>query len=209
MSSIKVLEAKFLCAASKLQHCPPMHLPEVAFLGRSNVGKSTLINQILGQQIAKSSATPGKTKSANFFSTTWQLPHTKALRFYCVDLPGFGYAKVSKSLKQEWGVFLCALLEQRASIKLFIHLIDARHPDLAIDRQVAHFLAQLAQPTQKILRVYTKFDKLNSNQKHALWHNCPNFLPSALKMSDLAPKFGSRFAIQRAILEGLFGVGCA
>ncbi|WP_104639249.1 ribosome biogenesis GTP-binding protein YihA/YsxC [Helicobacter bizzozeronii] len=205
MPQIKVLQSQFLCAASKLEHCPPMHSPEVVFLGRSNVGKSTLINKVLQQKIAKSSATPGKTQTANFFETAWQLTQ-QTLKFHCIDLPGFGYAKVSKSLQQEWGVFLCDLLKQRTSIKLFLHLVDARHPNLAIDQEVGHFLDQLISPTQQVHQIYTKFDKLNANQQHALWHKSPNFLATCLKPTGLSAKFGSLEAIQRAIIEGLFGI---
>ncbi|TSA86994.1 ribosome biogenesis GTP-binding protein YihA/YsxC [Helicobacter mehlei] len=205
MPPIKVLQSQFLCAASKLEHCPPMHLPEVVFLGRSNVGKSTLINKVLQQKIAKSSATPGKTQTANFFDTRWQLTH-QVLKFHCIDLPGFGYAKVSKSLQQEWGVFLCNLLKTRSSIKLFLHLVDARHPNLALDQEVACFLDQLIAPTQQVRRIYTKFDKLNANQQHALWHKTPNCLATCLKTTDISAKFGSLDAIQMAIIEGLFGI---
>ncbi|WP_205588371.1 ribosome biogenesis GTP-binding protein YihA/YsxC [Helicobacter vulpis] len=202
MNPIKIIESRFLIAATHLAQCPPECVPEVAFVGRSNVGKSTLINRILQCQIAKSSATPGKTTSANFFSTTWRVAPQETLRFYCIDLPGFGYAKVSKQRKKEWESFLSALLTQRASIKLILHLIDSRHVGLELDQQVHAFLQSVLHPDQSLERVFTKFDKLPKNAQHALYqsHNGP--LISA--QGPLNPKFGTLLKLQRAILKSLF-----
>ncbi|BCZ17127.1 Ribosome biogenesis GTP-binding protein YsxC [Helicobacter sp. NHP19-003] len=206
--SLKVLESHFVCSATNIAQTPPTHLPEVAFLGRSNVGKSSFINQILGRKIAKSSATPGKTQMANFFATTWQMGDEK-VAFGCIDLPGFGYAKVSKGLQEEWGAFLCALLQQRPSIKLFLHLIDARHPQLNLDQQVQAFLQSFIKPDQQIRCVYTKFDKLTSHAKHTLLQEHPGALVSVLKPSTLKPKFGSLEHLQTTLLNALLGRICA
>ncbi|WP_104708556.1 ribosome biogenesis GTP-binding protein YihA/YsxC [Helicobacter ailurogastricus] len=203
-TSLRVLESHFVCAAASMAHCPPASLPEVAFLGRSNVGKSTFINQLLGHKIAKSSATPGKTQTANFFATTWQLGLEK-VAFGCIDLPGFGYAKVSKSLQEEWGVFLCTLLKQRPSIKLFLHLIDARHPHLSLDTKVQEFLQSFIKLDQRIQCIYTKFDKLTSHAQHALLQENPSALVSVLKPSTLKPKFGSLQNLQKTLLNALLG----
>ncbi|CCM10768.1 ribosome biogenesis GTP-binding protein YihA/YsxC [Helicobacter heilmannii] len=206
--SLKVLESHFVCSAINMAQTPPAHLPEVAFLGRSNVGKSSFINQLLGRKIAKSSATPGKTQMANFFTTTWQLGEEK-IAFGCIDLPGFGYAKVSKSLQEEWGVFLCTLLKQRPNIKVFLHLIDARHPHLSQDARVQEFLKSFIKPDQCIRCIYTKFDKLTSHAKHALLQEHPQALVSVLKPSTLKPKFGSLEQLQATLLNALLGYACA
>ncbi|WP_120944749.1 MULTISPECIES: ribosome biogenesis GTP-binding protein YihA/YsxC [Helicobacter] len=202
MNPINVVQSRFLITASNLAQCPPACAPEVAFVGRSNVGKSTLINRILQRQIAKSSTTPGKTKNANFFSTTWRIAPQETLSFGCIDLPGFGYAKVSKQVKREWEVFLSALLAQRPSIKLILHLIDSRHVNLELDQQVRAFLQHILRPDQSLERVFTKFDKLNKNAQHALYksHNAP--LISA--QGALDSKFGTLLDLQRAIIKNLF-----
>ncbi|MFC3847094.1 ribosome biogenesis GTP-binding protein YihA/YsxC [Helicobacter baculiformis] len=203
MGPIKILESTFLRAATNLAQCPPPSLPEVVFVGRSNVGKSTLINTILERKIAKSSATPGKTQSANFFNTRWKIsPEEQTLDFACIDLPGFGYAKVSKELKQQWAKFLGALLTQRASIKLVLHLVDSRHLHLETDNQVRAFLESFLRPDQTLRRVYTKFDKLSKNAQHALYKTQNAPLVSA--QGVLNPKFGSLLNIQQTILEALF-----
>ncbi|GMB96571.1 ribosome biogenesis GTP-binding protein YihA/YsxC [Helicobacter sp. NHP22-001] len=202
--NLKVLESRFMCSATNMAQIPPTSLPEMAFLGRSNVGKSSFINQLLGRKIAKSSATPGKTQMANFFTTTWQLGAEK-IAFGCIDLPGFGYAKVSKSLQEEWGAFLCTLLQQRSSIKLFLHLIDARHLHLSQDENVQVFLQSFVKPDQSIRCVYTKFDKLTSHAKHALLQEHPNALVSVLKPSTLKSKFGSLKHLQITLLNALLG----
>ncbi|BCD46135.1 ribosome biogenesis GTP-binding protein YihA/YsxC [Helicobacter suis] len=202
---IKVLKTHFVRSSTRLQDCPPANMAEVAFLGRSNVGKSTFINQLLECKIAKSSTTPGKTKTANFFTTTWQLEQ-EVVKFGCVDLPGFGYAKVSKSLKQEWGGFLYTLLKQRVSIKLFLHLIDSRHPNLEIDAALQQFLKSVIKPDQQIMCVYTKFDKLNSHDQHALYYKTPHLLVSTLKIATLPPKFGSLKGIQQRVIHALLGL---
>ncbi|WP_104749316.1 ribosome biogenesis GTP-binding protein YihA/YsxC [Helicobacter cynogastricus] len=202
MKPIKVIESSFLKSAYNLAQCPPACAPEVAFVGRSNVGKSTLMNTILERKIAKSSATPGKTQAANFFRTQWQISSTETLDFICIDLPGFGYAKVSKELKQQWATFLSDLLIQRSSIKLILHLIDARHPHLSLDTEVRGFLESFLRPDQTLRCVYTKFDKLSKNAQHALYQQQNAPLVSA--QGALNSRFGSSFEVQKTILEALF-----
>ncbi|WP_104728998.1 ribosome biogenesis GTP-binding protein YihA/YsxC [Helicobacter felis] len=201
MKPIKIIESNFLRSAYNLAQCPPACMPEVVFVGRSNVGKSTLINTILERKLAKSSATPGKTQAANFFCTRWQIPPAKILDFICIDLPGFGYAKVSKEIKGQWAVFLSDLLIQRSSIKLILHLIDARHPHLPLDVEVRDFLESVLRPDQTLKRVYTKFDKLSKNAQHTLYQQQNTPLISA--QGALNPKFDS-LGVQKTILEALF-----
>ncbi|WP_199766018.1 ribosome biogenesis GTP-binding protein YihA/YsxC [Helicobacter salomonis] len=202
MKLIKILESTFLRSANNLAQCPPEHVPEVVFVGRSNVGKSTLINTLLERKIAKSSATPGKTQSANFFHTRWQISSAETFNFNCIDLPGFGYAKVSKTIKQQWEGFLTDLLVQRSSIKLILHLIDARHLNLPLDAEVHDLLKSFLHPDQSLKRIYTKFDKLSKNAQHTLYQQQNAPLISA--QGAFNPKFGSVLHLQKTILEVLF-----
>lgn len=134
-------------------------------LGRSNVGKSTLINTLLESNLAKSSSTPGKTRLINFFTAMWcdteQGLHTPLT---LIDLPGIGYAKVSKAEQELWGRHLWEFLRQRSSIKLFVHLIDSRHPDLPIDENLARQIQGILRGDQTLLAIYTKADKLKKTE---------------------------------------------
>ncbi len=165
---IKVKNASFLTSAASIKDSPYEGVSEVVFLGRSNVGKSSLINALTNNKnLAKSSSTPGKTRLINFFEVKL-LKDEKEFDIRFVDLPGFGYAKVSKSLKDEWQKSLTNFLERRDSIRVFVHLIDARHPNLEIDSLVEEYLEDIKRPDQKIIRVFTKGDKLKQKDKSAL-----------------------------------------
>jgi GTP-binding protein len=161
---IKVVDANFIKSAQSIKDSLPSDLSEVVFVGRSNVGKSSLLNSLANRKsLAKKSSTPGKTQLINFFGITYANQEERyALRF--VDLPGFGYAKVSKSIKSEWHKNISSFLEERNSIRLFIQLIDARHFGLDIDMEVNAYLNSIKQPDQKIITVCTKMDKLNQSQ---------------------------------------------
>ncbi|STP13045.1 GTP-binding protein Engb [Helicobacter mustelae] len=165
---IKIKQATFLTSAKKLQDCPPEDLAEIAFLGRSNVGKSTFINLMANHaKLAKCSSTPGKTQLINFFLMRCE-HEGREFFFRFVDLPGFGYAKVCKDLKREWEKNLWDFLQYRSSIKLFLHLIDCRHVDLPIDESVSQILEQRCHGDQSVLKIYTKCDKLNANERTRL-----------------------------------------
>lgn len=173
---INIINASFLNSAPSLASCPDFGLSEVAFLGRSNVGKSSLINALCSQKgLAKSSSTPGKTQLINFFSVEFQknqsleneLVKTKAKAVF-VDLPGFGYAKVSKSMKDSWQRNLSEFLKQRTYIRAFVHLVDSRHGDLESDELLSEFLSSFVRADQRVLKVFTKADKLNQSQKSKL-----------------------------------------
>lgn len=170
---ISVVESRFLTSASSIEQAPPPKSSEVVFIGRSNVGKSTLINLIADSKgLAKSSSTPGKTQLINYFETIWKRGEER-IPLWLVDLPGFGYAKVAKSMRQDWGVKLSRFLQERRSIKLFIQLIDARHPDLAIDSEAYAMVEAICRGDQKILKVFTKMDKLNRNEQRCLQGRFP------------------------------------
>lgn len=289
------INAKFLTSAASIADAPSFAMSEVAFLGRSNVGKSSLINALLARKgLAKSSSTPGKTQLINFFDVAFQSDAPLGLRdeilnvnsggasndrsyeqacdtcedelcadgdseafhddhsgsnekapcddrsdsatlhddrdnsasphlnlaaqnslnlaatdtsskssssfahaekdakfkekfsLIFVDLPGFGYAKVSKKLHHIWQKNLDEFIKNRLEIKLFVHLIDARQFDLAIDKNLQNYLASFLRGDQKVVRLYTKCDKLNQSERAKLLRHDPQaVLVSTLKGSGL------------------------
>ena len=178
---IRVLNAKFISSSPSIKDAAEFALSEVVFLGRSNVGKSSFINALVNQKaLAKSSSTPGKTQLINFFEVEFDErddqsgEKTDKFKIMFVDLPGFGYAKVAKSKHEEWRRNLDEFLKFRSSIKLFVHLIDARHFDLDIDVNVNNYINEFLRPDQKILNFYTKADKLNQSSKSTVLKFDPN-----------------------------------
>lgn len=280
--------AQFITSAANIAGAPEFAMSEVAFLGRSNVGKSSLINALTGRKnLAKSSSTPGKTQLINFFEVKFkqklvadsdgsqnEIPpdlaskealssaancaqdHAEAaasernlkqdfvlnlksasadfrsdretdpaagfapnsaqsselnftgrsalsladnpafsdlaslgenISLIFVDLPGFGYAKVSKKLHYIWQKNLDEFIKERLNIKLFVHLIDARQFDLTIDKNLQNYLASFLRGDQKVVRLYTKADKLNQSERAKLLrHDLQAILVSTLKGSGLA-----------------------
>lgn len=176
---VDIVDAKFITSAPNIDKAPPSDKQnEVVFMARSNAGKSSLLNALTNHKgLAKVSSTPGKTRLINYFDVTFldrDINEKRYARF--VDLPGFGYAKVSKSMKYDWEKNLTDYIAQRAQIKLFIHLIDCRHPELDIDVDVADFLLNVANESQIILTVFTKIDKLNQKEQSALRRKFPDAL---------------------------------
>lgn len=172
----EIVEAHFTVSAADISQSPENDtVNEVAFMARSNAGKSSLLNALSNHKnLAKVSATPGKTRLINYFDAVFMDRESREkFRAKLVDLPGFGYAKVSKSLKSDWEKNLTDFITQRAQIKVFVHLVDARHPDLEIDRSVAEYLGQICRPDQAVLRVFTKSDKLNQKELGALLRDHP------------------------------------
>ena len=197
---IKTAEAKFVTSAPTIRQAPPASMSEVAFVGRSNVGKSSLLNALADRKgLAKSSATPGKTKLINFFDVTYKAGEDLRLPMRFVDLPGYGYAKTSKSLKNEWQKSLAEFLQKRDSIRVFVLLRDARHPDLEIDEQTKAWLESLKKGDQVILEVFTKADKLKQKDLAALKKRHPDaLLVSTLKKRGIDE-------LKKRIVEHLFG----
>ncbi|WP_299549975.1 ribosome biogenesis GTP-binding protein YihA/YsxC [uncultured Helicobacter sp.] len=202
MQNFSLIRANFLTSAQNLSQCPPPILSEVAFLGRSNVGKSTLINLLCNQKnLAKSSSTPGKTQLINFFLTQWKTntlqdstedsTQQEVLKLIFVDLPGFGYAKVAKSQKELWNRNLVEFLRKRDCIRLFVHLIDSRHPNLEIDANLVAFVAQFLRGDQRFVQVFTKFDKLNVSEQNKLKAAFPNALFSSSLKKQNTPKIAN------------------
>ena len=151
---MKISSAEFVKSAFDQTHLPKDGLPEIAFLGRSNVGKSSLLNSLLGRRgLARTSNTPGRTQSINYFLINDA--------FYFVDLPGYGYARVSKAMRADWGILARNYLTDREELMLSIQLIDARHEPTTLDRQLNEWLELHEKP---FIIVATKADKLSSNQ---------------------------------------------
>jgi GTP-binding protein len=152
-----VTPAEFLLSATRPEQFPAPGLPEVAFLGRSNVGKSTLLNTLTGQrQLAFSSRTPGRTQAVNFFRVDG--------RFIFVDLPGYGYARAPKGISGGWRQVIETYLRERECLALSILLVDARRGWMESDLQLKEWLEHRRRP---YLVVATKVDKLNQRETYA------------------------------------------
>ncbi len=155
------LVTKFLLSAMAPEQFPNTTAPEFAFLGRSNVGKSSLINGLLGEKAAKVSASPGRTRAINFFSLS-DSPTARDPRMLFADLPGYGYAKISRSISAEWPKFINPYLEERQSLVLCICLVDSNIPVQASDQQL---IASLKGMGRSFLCVGTKADRLSGNER--------------------------------------------
>ena len=152
---MKHFQTTFVKSALKLDDCPRDRRPECAFVGRSNVGKSSLLNAFFGKKgLAKTSSTPGKTQTLNFFDVGGKA--------YFVDLPGYGFAKVPKQLKEEWNRHMAEYLQQRDTLRLAVSLVDARHAPSALDLEMLALLDAAEVPT---LIVATKVDKLKQSER--------------------------------------------
>ena len=157
--TMKILSVELVKSCLAPEDYPQGDLPEIAFVGRSNVGKSSVINALLGQKgIAKVSSTPGKTQRINFFKVNQS--------FYFVDLPGYGYAQVPKKIRATWAPFLEYYLIQRKQLHGVVMLLDARHPPTDLDLQMKNWLEDAG---ISILLVITKMDKISlGDQKRTL-----------------------------------------
>ena len=148
-------DVSFLISVFDLKQLPIPDMPEIAFAGRSNVGKSSLINRLIKRKnLVKTSGKPGKTQSLNFFLLDNSL--------YLVDLPGYGYAKVSKKMQASWQTLITGYLESRENLKCVIVIVDIRHAMKIVDLQLVDWLRSRGVP---FLLVYTKADKLSANQR--------------------------------------------
>lgn len=154
---MKIRSVEFVTSVGNLSQGVPDDLPQVAFSGRSNVGKSSLINTLLRRtrsRIAHVSSKPGKTETLNFYRLND--------RFYLVDLPGFGYANVPDAVRETWKDLIEAYLEREQALAGVVHLVDARHDPTGLDEQMIAYLARLGLPT---LVVLTKIDKLKRSRR--------------------------------------------
>jgi GTP-binding protein len=151
--------ARFMLSATDAAHFPAPGLPEVAFLGRSNVGKSSVINTLIDAKLARTSSTPGRTRSINFFEVRWAgKPHPEVI---FADLPGYGYAKLSREISDEWPKFIEPYLNDRPTLALCLALVDVNVPPQESDRQLLSFLNA---SSRDFLLIGTKSDRLSNNQ---------------------------------------------
>ena len=173
---MKIKSAEFVISNSEVSRCPETTLPEYAFIGRSNVGKSSLINMLTGRKnLAKTSGKPGKTQLINHFliNDTWHL----------VDLPGYGYAQVSKSVKKTFQKFITAYFEQREQMLCAFVLIDSRHEAQPIDMEFMQYLGKGGIP---FCIIFTKADKLKPKP---LERNIANYKSQMLEIWEEMPPY--------------------
>jgi len=150
---------QFLLSALAAAQFPAPDAPEIAFLGRSNVGKSSLLNTLVGEKTAKVSQTPGRTRAINFFAL---LDESKRQKLVFADLPGYGYAKISKSISAGWPEFIEPYLAIRSALKLCVCLVDSNVPAQESDRQLTDWLRAAG---RELVVVATKIDRLSGNQR--------------------------------------------
>lgn len=151
-----IKQVEFIKSATRAAHYPPGDLPEIAFAGRSNVGKSSLINALVNRKsLVRTSSTPGRTQLINFFDVNG--------RFTLVDLPGYGFAKVPLAVKKQWGPMMEGYLAKRANLRGVILILDVRRIPVAEDIQMLHWLQSYA--VRPIL-VVTKCDKVSKNERN-------------------------------------------
>lgn len=153
-----IRDARFVTSSTQLAQCPPPTLPEYAFIGRSNVGKSSLLNRLTGNgKLAKTSGTPGKTQLINHFliNEAW----------YMVDLPGYGYAKVSQREREKWQQMIRAYLRKRETLACCFVLLDSRLPPQKVDLDFMRYLGEQGIP---FVLVFTKADKQSERQTQEL-----------------------------------------
>lgn len=151
----RILQARIVISAVKSEQYPPEVWPEVALAGRSNVGKSSMINRIVNRRnLARTSSTPGKTQTINFYAINE--------KYSLVDLPGYGYAKVSKTQKAGWGPMMERYMTSRPQLRAVIQLIDIRHPPSNEDKQMQQWLQHIGIPSPIVA---TKADKISKGRR--------------------------------------------
>ena len=164
MKSIKIASAEFLRTATRRDQWPAERLPEFAFVGRSNVGKSSMLNALTRRdKLARVSATPGRTQALQFFDVAVKpSPTAKPLRLRFCDLPGYGWAQVSKADRERWGEMIEEYIRERDVLLAVVLIVDARHPPQPNDREALAFLQSLG---RRVLVAATKMDKLTRNAR--------------------------------------------
>jgi GTP-binding protein len=168
---------QFLLSALAAVQFPTTDAPEIAFLGRSNVGKSSLLNKLVGEKAAKVSQTPGRTRAINFFAL---LDSSRRTKLVFADLPGYGYAKISKSISETWPAFIEPYLAIRSTLKLCVCLVDSNVPAQQSDRQLIDWLRAAG---REFIVVATIIDRLSGNVRTRNLHE----LKQKLELDELLP----------------------
>ncbi|MGH7483345.1 MAG: ribosome biogenesis GTP-binding protein YihA/YsxC [Longimicrobiales bacterium] len=162
---MRIHSAEFAGAIASPDGSPPDSLPEIVFAGRSNVGKSTLINHVLGRtrhKLARVSTTPGKTQEINFYRVQAESEPGTRSEFFLVDLPGYGYARAPAAVREAWKPLIEGYLSSSERVRGAVQLIDARRGPSSEDRQMVGYIAELEVPA---LVVLTKMDKLKRSER--------------------------------------------
>jgi GTP-binding protein len=193
-----------MASATGADHFPAPSLPEVAFLGRSNVGKSSVINTLIGDKVARTSSTPGRTRSINFFEVRW--PGRPQPEVIFADLPGYGYAKLSREISQEWPKFIEPYLNDRPTLALCVALVDVNVPPQASDRQLLDFLNTSG---REFLLIATKSDRLSNNQLRNALKSLAEAYPTAPVIAFSAKTGAGRDEVWKKIRESAAEFGGA
>jgi GTP-binding protein len=183
---------RFLKSVARLSDAPRDHFPEVAFLGRSNVGKSSVINSLLGAKLAKTSSTPGRTQLINYYVVNEE--------FYFVDCPGYGYAKAPETLRRQWHQLMEEYLRSREPLKLNVLLLDCRVAPTHSDEQMIEWLMAYRKPLTLVL---TKVDKLSSNELREAHRRLQRWNEISSLINYSAIKHIGRRELWREILNAL------
>jgi GTP-binding protein len=177
----KLQQAKFFVTVNHLADLPKEILPEIAFAGRSNAGKSTAINVLCSQKrLAFASKTPGRTQHINFFC----IPDKEVILGHLVDLPGYGYAKVDRKVQLHWETLLSKYLQERNQLRGMVLIVDSRRGITDLDRNMLEWFCPTGKPVHLLI---TKCDKLNLSEKSLVMKAVKDELKS---LNDLHPHFG-------------------
>ena len=195
---MNITSATYLISSATYKQCPPGDKPEYAFIGRSNVGKSSLINMLTNKKgLAKISATPGKTQLINHFEISSAASKGPAKKWYLVDLPGYGYATVSHKARNNWSNMIESYIRKRENLVCLFVLVDSRHEPQAIDLE---FINQLGEWEIPFVIVFTKADK---NKPGATVRNVEKFLKTLEEKWEQAPPHFVTSAVERTGREQL------
>lgn len=200
---MEINSASYIISSATYKQCPAADRPEYAFIGRSNVGKSSLLNMLSGQRnLAKTSATPGKTQLINHFeivsgNSSRRAGGRKGLKWYMVDLPGYGYATISQKARNNWGNMIESYIRKRENLVCLFVLIDSRHGPQAIDLD---FVNQLGEWNVPFVLVFTKSDK---NKPGATTRNVDAFIKAMAEKWEETPPFFVTSAVKRKGREEL------
>ena len=163
---LDVINARYTASAVRIDQYPEGELAEVAFIGRSNVGKSSLINSLCRHGgLARISGTPGKTQTLNFYTVTLKYDEDQRQEFFLVDLPGYGYARTGRQARNQWSKFIDEYFKKSSRLKLICQLIDIRHPPMDSDKQVFHRLAEIGLPIQVVATKADKISRMSVNKQ--------------------------------------------